>query len=50
MPITFTAFVQHISEMANPVRLHTMQHTIAKLSSCTKPQLNSIIKNGQIFC
>jgi tetratricopeptide (TPR) repeat protein len=31
MPITFTAFVQHISEMATLVLPHTMPYTIAKL-------------------
>ena len=31
MPITFTAFVQHISEMATLILHHTMPHTIAKL-------------------
>ena len=31
MPITFTAFVQHISEMATLVLHHTMPYSIAKL-------------------
>ena len=44
MPITFTAFVQQISEMATLVLTHTMSYTIAKLPLALS--LNQIVMSN----
>jgi tetratricopeptide (TPR) repeat protein len=46
MLITFTTFVQHISEMATLIRPHTLPHTIAKLPLALS--LNQIVLSDMI--